>query len=599
MHRDRRLAAPPMAALVLVVARGFRYKQGMADASFESQLKELAFLAELKGQNPFKIKAIQNGARVLKKESDSIADLLQSGRAKNMKGIGKGLLAMMEEYVESGSIAEREELAASFPDTVFELIEIPGLGPKKAKALYNDLGVASLSELEYACNENRLVSLKGFGEKTQSKIIEEISYVNLQRGKVLLPRALHLAGEIRSTLKKEGACIVGQVRRCCEVVDTISLLLPQAPKRKWNAKPLQAYSLVDAAPGVVGSSNFENAEAQLSDIVQVLFSGEFEDGVRLNIFAPAEGCNFGCAEYALNAAPAFLKEIGFFKKIATLKKLKSSTEISKALGIPDLPPELLEVEHAAYLEKLPTDLIEAKDIRGVFHLHTHYSDGANSLEEMIQAAIERKYEYLGVSDHSQTAFYAGGLKEAELKTQKQDMEKLQAKYPQIRLFFGIESDILPNGKLDYPEKILAQFDFVIASVHAQLNQNKEAMTNRICRALENKYTTWLGHATGRLLLGRRGYELDMRKVFATAKRSKKAIELNANPYRLDLDWRYHQEAVKNAISIGIFPDAHSTGGYDDTEYGVMMARKGGLRKQDVTNTKTAEEMQAWLEKNKK
>lgn len=554
----------------------------MAESDFIEQLQELAFLSELKSQNPFKIKAIQNGARILKKEPDSVTELLQSGKAKNMKGIGKGLLAMMQEYAETGEISERDELASDLPETIFELVEIPGLGPKKAKALYNDLGVASLSELEYACNENRLISLKGFGDKTQKKIIEEISYLKLQRGKVLLPSALYFASELAAKLKGE---VVGEVARYCEVVESIDILLEGA---KLNKKLLKDFDVTES----------EQPETETA-VSEILFAGESEDGLPVRVHAPFKGTTYACAKFVLASSAGFCTGLNVDKKLDKLRKLSTEADIAKALGVPELPPELREAEHLDHADKLdPAALITEADIRGVFHNHTHYSDGANSLEEMVAAAAERKYQYIGISDHSQTAFYAGGLKEAAVKKQKKEIATLQKRFPNTKIFFGIESDILPSGKLDYPAATLKEFDFVIASVHAQLNQSKEAMTKRICTALENKHTTWLGHCTGRLLLGRRGYPLDMQKVFATAKANKKSIELNANPYRLDLDWREHQAARKNKISIGVFPDAHSTGGLDDTKYGVMLARKGGLTKADVTNTKSAEEMQKWLQQQK-
>ncbi|NUM88575.1 MAG: PHP domain-containing protein, partial [Bdellovibrionales bacterium] len=258
------------------------------------------------------------------------------------------------------------------------------------------------------------------------------------------------------------------------------------------------------------------------------------------------------------------------------------------------PPEARE----AATEEVSTPLLEEKHLRGVFHLHTTASDGRNTLEEMVAACVERGWEYVGISDHSQSAFYAGGLKAQDIKRQRAAIDGLRGKFPGVTIFHGIESDILPDGSLDYPEKVLREFDFVIASVHGQMKMDRVSMTERLCCAIENPRTTWLGHMTGRLLLGRPGYGVDFEKILRAAEKTGAGLELNSNPYRLDVDWRLLPEARRRGVPVGIFPDAHSVAGLDDVKWGVLMARKAGLGPSHVSNTKTAREMKAWLESRK-
>jgi DNA polymerase (family X) len=261
-----------------------------------------------------------------------------------------------------------------------------------------------------------------------------------------------------------------------------------------------------------------------------------------------------------------------------------------------VPAEFREV--LSFRPNALSTLVEEKDIKGVFHMHTQASDGANTLEEMVEKCIAMGWEYMGVSDHSQTAFYANGLKDKNILEQKAEIARLRKKYPNFTIFHGIESDILPDGSLDYPEEILEDFDFVIASVHGQMKMEKDAMTTRLCRAVANRHTSWLGHMTGRLLLGRAGYEFDFDKVLECAAEHGTGIELNSNPYRLDIDWRLLPKTEKAKVTIGIFPDAHSVQGLEDVHYGVTMARKGGLTRELVTNTMNAKEMSAWLKAKK-
>ena len=538
----------------------------MTNETLASLLREMAFLGELQDENPFKIKAWQNSARILEEDSRDLTELVKTGEIASIPGVGKGTQAIAKEYVETGRVKEHEELRAAFPATIFELLEVPGLGPKKAKALYRELHLASLSELEYACQENRLQELKGFGAKTQANILLNIQKIKSNRGKAILPVALNQSDEVREEL--EGLSGVerveesGEVRRLNEVVNTLDFVI--------TGTAAVEKSLETAGFSALDDGSFRRTQPD-SLTVRVWFAGPEEFGTKL---------------LETTGPEAYVKNLG------DLPEAAEEEEVFRALGIRFLPPECRDLGSA------PEALVEEKDIRGVFHLHTDWSDGKNTLEEMVKAAIEQGLEYLGVSDHSQTAFYANGLKAERVLEQQKEVARMREKYPQLKIFHGIESDILADGSLDFPDEVLKRFDFVIASVHGQMKMNREDMTKRLVKVLENPATTWLGHWTGRLLLGREGFDFDHEQVLDTAAKHGKGIELNANPYRLDMDWRMAPAAAKRKIPIGIFPDAHSAGGLSDVRYGVWMARKAGLTKEQVVNTLPAKEMEAWLQARK-
>lgn len=529
---------------------------------FPQILREMSFLCELKGENPFKIRALENGARALEDTGKSLDALWDSGEIKKIPGVGKGTQAMAKEFLDSGLVKEHQDLKADFPGTIFEILEVQGLGPKKCKALYDQLQIASLAELEYACLENRLLDLKGFGEKTQANILKSITQIKSNRGKVILPMALQEAQEIADLLQDipgvEKVSETGALRRRMEVISELEFLVSGDEKKIQMA---------------CAKKNWAKNEKG--------FSFQTERGLRVQLFL-VNSSQFG-SELFKTTGPA---------EFTSKWKIENSA----------LEMAIFEKNNAEYIppecRDLPLDtkdLIEEKQIKGVFHLHTKWSDGSNTLEEMVLAAIDRGWEYLGVSEHSQSAFYANGLKEERVLEQKKEIEKLQKKYS-IRIFHGIESDILVDGSLDYSASFLKHFDFVIASVHGQMRMKREEMTKRLCAALENPATTWLGHWSGRLLMGREGYEFDHEKVLKVAAKMEKGIELNSNPYRLDLDWREIPMAAKLGVNIGIFPDAHSVGGFNDVKYGILMARKAGLKRSQVINTKTAKEMETWLQK---
>lgn len=553
------------------------------NAEIAAVFAEIAFFSELADANPFKIRALQNGARAIEETGEDVATLARENRLGEIAGVGKGLAAAIKEFLNTGKVAELEALRREFPPGLLELKSVPGLGPKRIKKLYDELGIASLTELEYALNENRLVELKGFGEKMQKKFQAALADLKASRGRILLPRALEAGEAVLAALAKvsgvKRAEETGELRRRLETVGSLDFVLEtgaEAPKPKTIASALAKLEITP--------TDSDAADPELC------FTGVNADGIAVRVFA-APAAKFAALEIELTGSSEFLAALN--EKNGATAKFKTEAEYFAAHDLPWIPPEAREGDPREIARNIAS-LVEEKDIRGIFHAHTTASDGTATLAEMAARCQELGFEYLGVSDHSQSAGYAGGLKADAILRQREEVERLNAKFTGFRIFHGIESDIKNDGALDYPEKVLKEFDFVIASLHGGFQMPRAEMTERVCTALANPFTTWLGHATARLLLGRRGVDLDMDAVLAAAAKHRKSIELNANPYRLDLDWRHLRQARQKKIPIGIFPDAHSTGGIADFRWGVIMARKGGLTKADVVNTKPLKEMEAWL-----
>ncbi len=547
-------------------------------------LEEMALLLEIKGANVFKVRAYQNAARTLYTLSEPVRELITQGKLESIKGIGKSLAAQIRELVETGDLRAYKELKESVPEGLFEMLKVPGLGPKKAKALYEELGISSIGELEYACVENRLLKLKGFGAKTQQKIIKGIQYIKKFQGHFLISEAWEQALELKDWLSGNlpGAAIevAGSLRRFKEVVKDIDIVV-------GSKDSISAIEKFTSFPSIVEVNEKGNTKASvileqgISVDLRVVapeqfphalqhFTGSREHNVELRHLAKKKGLKIN--EYGIHRDG---------KKIIC----KDEPEIYRMFGLDFIPPELREgmgeIE-AASAHRLP-DLVKLDDVKGIIHVHTTYSDGKNSLEDMVEYVRSCGYKYIGISEHSQTAGYAGGLKPEDLKRQRDEIEKLRVKYPDFGIFWGIESDILPDGSLDYPDEILAQFDFVIGSIHAGFSNDMDKMMQRLIKAIRNPFLTILGHPTGRLLLGRPSYAVDMKEIIDVASEEGKVIELNANPHRLDIDWRHCPYAKEKEVKICISPDAHSKEGIHDIYWGVQCARKGWLENSDVIN----------------
>lgn len=562
-------------------------------------LEEIALLLELKDENFFKVRAFQNAARVLEGNPSDVGSLVETGELEKLKGIGKGKIAqIVHDIYEKGKSKDYEELRKGFPETLFELFKIPGLGAKRIKAVYGKLKIKSVAELESAAQKGRLADLDGFGAKSQDKILAGIRQMKKSAGRFLIDAATNQAEKLLAHLKKQKGIerieIAGSLRRCKETVKDIDILVsaknPAAVHQAFIQYPettsVIAHGETKSSVTLKSGINCDLRTVTLKEFPYALyyFTGSKEHNVAVRTIAKKKGIK--------------INEYGLFKD-KRLIPCADEAEIFERVGLHYIPPEVREntgeIEWAA--KKDFPELVEEKDIRGVFHVHSTYSDGVASLEEMVASAEGKGYEYVGISDHSRSAKYAGGLDEKRLYEQWKEIDRLQ-KHSKIRIFKGIESDILRDGSLDYPEPILSQFDFIIGSVHSQFNLSEPEMTERLARAMENKHTTFLGHLTGRLLLSREGYSLNMERVIDVAKKTGVSIELNAQPQRLELDWHFCQLAKRQGVGVSIHPDAHAVSHMDYVTYGIGIARKGWLEKKDVTNTLGLASMEKFLKKRK-
>ncbi|MEN9724229.1 MAG: hypothetical protein RJB38_2215 [Pseudomonadota bacterium] len=544
-------------------------------------LEEIAHLMSLKGENPFKVRAFEKAAAILTGRED-LAERARQGTLTELDGIGKGIAEVLTEFLITGVSKVKAELESTLPAGLLELTQIPGLGPKKAFQLIETLEISSVRELEYACQENRLLKIKGFGPKIQQKLLENIRFLQAATGQVRLDQVLepaqHLLEEMRRLLKTRVEC-TGEVRRRCEVLHSVGLLIE-----------LSAAELVDGKP----------SSAAMKRISECLVAAKSAStgapiGVPIELeFAEAKNWGTHWARGSSSAA----HWSALFPEGSEPGAFRDEEALYASKKLPWIDPVLRETGHELELAARGVlhQVIQQDRIRGVFHFHTTRSDGAHSLEEMVRAAREWGYQYVGVSDHSQSAFYAQGLKEDELLAQEREVRAVQEKYPEVRIFWGIESDILADGSLDYPDHLLKHFDFVIASIHSRFQMDRETMTERVVQAIRHPQTRFIGHLTGRLLLGRKGYELDVERVIREAAKHDVAIELNAHPQRLDIDWRHGPLLKKAGALVSINPDAHEVAGFSDTEYGVWMARKALLFDESVVNAWDLRKVESWLKR---
>lgn len=535
-------------------------------------VREIRKLMQLNGENPFKIRAFDRAEEILA-DVDDLVERVRDGSITELKGIGKGIYDVLSEFVESGESSVLDELESQLPEGLLELVQIPGLGPKKARTIIDELQVTSIGELEYACRENRLLSLKGFGEKAQKKILEQIEFFHSTQGQARLVDALPWSEEILSALKKAAGKTArveetGPIRRRLEVVQSLDFLVSYPSTAKKDQYEKKVWGAVQ---------KFQDKEKVALE-VNVSF---------------AEESKFEYEWARTTATPEHWKALGE----PPLKAGKDEKALYIEGGGEWISPEMRETGEEVRLGKkgqlskvLPWD-----GIRGVFHNHTTYSDGAATVEQMVAEAERLGYEYIGLSDHSQTAFYAQGIQPKDLKRQEREVREAQEKHPNIRVFWGIESDILKDGSLDYKESDLKRFDFVIASIHSRYGMtDKKEMTERLLTAIRNPYTRFVGHVTGRLLLGRKGYEVDMDQLIEEATQYGVSIELNSNPARLDIDWRHGKALRKNQTWVSVNPDAHTLEGLQDTRWGVIMARKALLPQSQVINAQSVEVVEKWL-----
>lgn len=552
-------------------------------------LDEIGVLLELLGEDRFRARAFRSAARAVEGVQEDVAVLALSGRLGAVRGIGPGTAAVVRELLETGASRLHEELRARTPPSLFALLAIPGLGARRVHLLHAGLGITTIEELERAAVRGRVSRLAGFGKKIEAQILEGIGFLREVAGRRRQPEAFEAAGQVTGFLGSvagvERIALAGELQRRLETVAGIDVVVATGAA----APVIEAFRGI---PGVVPAAERTRdgrASARLPD--------GFE--VRLLCVPPEE---FGAACVHATGSPAHVAALAARARALGLRldrhgvgrgrrRVDAPDEeaVYRALELQYVPPELREgrgeVEEAAE-GRLPR-LVAYEDLRGTFHCHTVHSDGRATVAEMAQAARERGWRYLGIADHSPAASYAGGLSAADVERQHREIDDWNREHgAELWLFKGTEADILPDGRLDYDDAgdaVLDRFDYVVGSVHSSFELTEQEMTRRVLRAMENPHLTFLGHPTGRLLLARRPYRIDVEAVIAGAAERGVDIEINADPQRLDLDWRHWPAARARGVRTAINPDAHSTAGLASVVYGVHVARKGGLTPDDVVN----------------
>ncbi len=567
-------------------------------------LDDIATLLELQGENPFRANAYRNGARAVKNLPGDLGEMVRQGQLTHVPGIGSTLREQIASLVTTGRLPFYDELKASVPQGALQMLRLPGIGPKKVRAL-QQAGITDLEQLQQACQKGQVAAMKGFGEKTQQKILEGLAFlgevgqrVRIDQATPIGQRLLQAVRSFPTVIRAELAGSLRRRRETCKDIDIVcsgddAHAILQAFASRSEVR--QVVGLGDTKCSVIleevvdGHRIVINADLRVVTDEQfpaalVYFTGSKEFNIQLRRRALARGWSLN--EYELNDGRRAIP-------------LRHEADLFAALDLDFIPPELREDTGeidaadrttAPRSARLPR-LIEVQDIRGVFHNHTTYSDGAATLEEMAHAARQLGFEYLGIADHSQSLTVARGLSPERVRQQLADIDALNRKFRGFKLLKGCEVDILVDGRLDYPDDLLAEFDYVVASVHTHFGLSEEQMTERICRAVRHPLVSMLGHATGRLLLRREGYRVNLDRVLQAASEAGTMIEINAQPTRLELDWHYCKRAKSLGIPLVINPDAHSVGELNYYVYGVDVARRGWLEADDVFNTRSLQEVQ--------
>lgn len=544
-------------------------------------LSQIASFLELAGENRYKVRAYQLAARrLMALGAEDVAPLLRSGELAQVSGLGPATLGVVRELVETGESSYLERLKANTPEGLLELMRVPGLSLEKIHKLHAELGIASLAELEQAAQDGRLRKLRGWGPKTAEKLLASIAFMKdasvLRLYVHAIPEANALLAAVRAHPDVVRAELAGSMRRRREVIADVDIV---AACTRSAVEVAQSFTRVAGVRSATGAGSH--------------VSVRFVDGIKMDLYC-VEPAHFawewwratGSAEHVGAVAPLLHGDAS---------TAADENDIYAAAGLTWVPPELREglgEVDAARRGKLP-DLVGLEDVRGVLHCHSEYSDGKSSIADMADAARALGWSYVGISDHSQAAFYASGMSPERVHEQHAEIDELNAAMSSFRILKGVEADILADGRLDYDASLLDRFDYVIASVHSRFKMDGAAMTERVLRAMDDPHMTILAHPTGRLLLSRDAYDIDLDAVLQKATDVGIAVELNADPHRLDLDWRHVQRAKARGAMVEIGPDAHSASALQWTELGVAMARKGWLEARDVLNTGTADDVVAF------
>ncbi len=585
----------------------------MDKAGIVETLEKIATLLELKSENVFKIRAYQNAARSLETWGGNTTELQDDAVLASIPGIGKGIATVVKDLATAGTSPYFDDLRAELPPDILELFTLSGLGAKKVKALHEQLGVSSIAQLQEACAADRVAQLAGFGKTTQEKLARSIADRAKHAGTFTLGAIAVEAETLRNDLAALDdalqVCIAGSYRRRKEIVRDLDFIVAtNAP-----AEISQAFATHPLVESVLLQGETKTSVRLRSGIqcdLRVVTSAEYPFALNYftgskehNVVARSRALQRGWTlnEYRLGPAPVDPAAKRKRKAVAAIPEIREEADLYRALDLDYIAPELRENAgefEAAEEGRLP-QLIEKENLRGIFHCHTTASDGRNSLEEMAEAAQELGLQYFGIADHSRSSIQAHGLDEARLRVQMATIRRLNAERKDFRIFSGVECDILRDGSLDFPDELLAELDYVVASVHSAFTLPEAEMTERVIRALQNPFVTILAHPTGRLLLRREGYAIDIPAVIEAAAATGTWIEINAAPKRLDLDWRWWPLAKEKGVKCVINPDAHGIERLQDVWFGVGVARKGWLTKAEVVNCLPLGKMEAELSRKRR
>ena len=563
----------------------------MTNKEIAQVLKLTSSLLELHDENQFKIRTYTNAVINIEKQNEPLIDK-DLAELESLEGIGKGLANSIVELREKGSFTVLDELIAKTPEGIIEMINLKGIGPKKIKTVWKELNIENIDQLYEACKQGKLEKLKGFGAKTQQTMQQNLDYIISQRGKALFADAEVLAEKLLIGLKDKfpsyKIALTGSMRRKMDVVDSVEIIIAPV-ENKSITKFLEEDRLVEVDHQSSGPFSLRGkfTELNLEWHIRLSEPSKFYQNLILST---------GSGKHLANLT----KDGKSLYQYLLDNSVENEEAVYANLEIPFIEPELREgsFETDFSKENPPPILLEVQDIKGPFHNHSNYSDGQNTIRQLAEYCIEKGYEYLGLSDHSKSAFYASGLQEFQIKKQHEEIDILNQEFAPFKIFKGIESDILNDGSLDYENNILGSFDFIVASIHSNLNMDQDKATQRLLKAIENPYTTVLGHPTGRLLLRRQGYPIDHRKIIDACAEHSVIIEINANPWRLDIDWRWVHYALEKEVILSINPDAHELDGFADMKYGVFTGRKGGLTQEMTFNSWTLDNVESYLAERK-
>ncbi len=538
--------------------------------------EEIAGILEFKGENKFKVGAYKNGANAIRRIQTDIEAIIADGSIADTKGIGKGLLSVINDYYSHRESSDLNELKKSIPSGLRDLFMIKGLGSKKIKVLFDELNISDLDSLEHACKNDKLKKIAGFSLKSQNNILAEIKRIKATASMLLLPTALKRGTSIIKSLNKlkfvQKIEITGELKRQNEVISKIELILLTS---NYNQLLLELHKLFNFNK-ITNNSSYH--------LLQI----DETDSTIINIFIIEDKNEYQKQLFLTTGSKEFLSKLNIPDKIG------SETDVFSKPDFPYVAPPMREKQYFDAPIKLQTESnFTFNDFKGLLHFHTDSSDGINTLSEMITEAQHLQFKYAAVCDHSKSAYYANGLTEIRVLEQKKEITELNSTQP-LQIFHGIESDIIKDGSLDYRDEFMKTFDFVTASIHSNFTMNEEEMTKRIVCAIESPFTDLLAHPTGRLLLRRKGYAINIKKVIDACSANDVAIEINSSPFRLDLDWRNIYYAREKGCKFAINPDAHSIKGISNIQFGIMIAQKAGLQKEELINSYSKKEFISFI-----